>query len=50
MDSLATDRNARAVTVLVRRVQPADIPQVIALDARVTKLPKPEYWSDIFRR
>ncbi|MDR3420011.1 MAG: GNAT family N-acetyltransferase [Xanthobacteraceae bacterium] len=50
MESLATDMNARAVTVLVRRVQPADIPQVIALDAHVTKLPKPEYWSDIFRR
>jgi len=50
IDSLARDLNARAVTVRVRRVQPADIPLVIALDARVTKLPKPEYWSDIFRR
>ena len=32
------------------RVQPADIPQVIALDTRVTKLSKAEYWSDVFRR
>ena len=54
MDSLTTDTKARVATangaVLVRRIQPADIPQVIALDARVTKLPKAEYWSDVFRR
>ncbi|MGO9397693.1 MAG: GNAT family N-acetyltransferase [Xanthobacteraceae bacterium] len=54
MDSLATDIKARAATgnaaVLVRRVKPADIRQVIALDARVTKLPKAEYWSDVFHR
>jgi ribosomal protein S18 acetylase RimI-like enzyme len=54
VDSLATDLNARAATanaaVLVRRAQPADIPQVIALDTRVTKLPKADYWSDVFRR
>jgi GNAT superfamily N-acetyltransferase len=31
-------------------VQAADIPQVIALDTRVTKLAKPEYWNDIYRR
>lgn len=34
----------------VRRVQAADIPQVIGLDTRVTKLAKTEYWNDIFRR
>ena len=54
MDSFATDMKTQAATanpaVLVRRVQPADIPQVIALDTRVTKLPKAEYWSDVFRR
>jgi ribosomal protein S18 acetylase RimI-like enzyme len=54
MDSLATDVNARVATsnaaVLVRRVQLADIPHVIALDTRVTKLAKAEYWSDVFRR
>ena len=37
-------------TVRVRRVQADDISNVIALDARVTKLPKPEYWNDIFLR
>ncbi len=54
MDSFATDMKTQAATVnpavLVRRVQLADIPQVIALDTRVTKLPKAEYWSDVFRR
>lgn len=34
----------------VRRVRAGDIPHVIGLDARVTKLPKTEYWNDIFRR
>jgi ribosomal protein S18 acetylase RimI-like enzyme len=54
MDSFATDMKTQAATanpaVLVRRVQLADIPQVIALDTRVTKLPKAEYWTDVFRR
>ena len=43
----ATEINA---AVRVRRVQAADIPQVIALDTRVTKLAKAEYWNDVFRR
>ena len=54
MDLFAMDMKTQAATanpaVLVRRVQLADIPQVIALDTRVTKLPKAEYWSDVFRR
>jgi len=54
MDTLAADMNTRAATantaMLVRRVQAADIPHVIALDTRVTKLAKAEYWSDLFRR
>lgn len=37
-------------TVRVRRVQAADIPQVIGLDARITKLAKPDYWNDVFKR
>lgn len=36
--------------VRVRRVQAADIPQVIALDTRVTKFAKAKYWNDIFLR
>ena len=28
----------------------ADIPHVIGLDTRVTKLAKAEYWNDVFRR
>jgi GNAT superfamily N-acetyltransferase len=52
VNPLAIDRNARGVTsnVRVRRVQAADMPHVIALDTRVTKLAKPEYWNDVFRR
>ena len=36
--------------VRVRRVRAADIPHVIGLDTRVTKLAKAEYWNDVFRR
>jgi len=54
VDSLATNMNARAATtsaaVSVRRVQAADIPHVIALDTRVTKVAKAEYWGDVFHR
>lgn len=54
MIPLAIDSNARAMqtdtTVRVRRVQASDIPHVIALDTRVTKLAKAEYWNDVFRR
>jgi len=37
-------------TVRVRRVRADDMPELIALDARVTKLAKAEYWNDVFRR
>jgi GNAT superfamily N-acetyltransferase len=50
---VANDPKARAertsAALRVRRVQVADISQVIALDTRVTKIAKPEYWSDIYR-
>ncbi len=36
--------------VRVRRVRAADLAHVIALDTRVTKMAKAEYWSDIFTR
>jgi GNAT superfamily N-acetyltransferase len=36
--------------VRVRGVQPADLEQVIDIDAGVTGLRKPEYWADILRR
>ena len=36
--------------VQVRRVRAADIPHVIALDTRVTRIAKAEYWNDIFSR
>jgi GNAT superfamily N-acetyltransferase len=31
-------------------VRAADIPAVIALDARVTQLAKPDYWHEVFAR
>ncbi len=34
----------------IRRVRESDLPGVISLDARVTGLPKPDYWRDIYRR
>jgi GNAT superfamily N-acetyltransferase len=36
--------------VQVRRVRAADMPHVIALDTRVTRIAKAEYWNDIFSR
>ena len=36
--------------VRVRRVRASDMANVIALDAHVTKLPKPDYWTDVFKR
>jgi len=51
---LATAAKSRATNaetaVRVRRVQAADILQVIGLDTRVTKLAKAEYWNDVFQR
>lgn len=51
---MAGNQNMRGAegeaVVRVRRVQAADIPQVIALDTRVTKFAKAKYWNDIFLR
>ena len=53
-NALAMQENTRPMKidsgVGVRRVRAADIPSVIALDARVTNLAKTEYWNDVFRR
>ncbi len=37
-------------TLSVRRIRAADVPDVVALDARTTGLAKPDYWQDVFRR
>ena len=37
-------------SVAVRRVRASDLLHVIALDTRVTKIAKAEYWNDIFNR
>ena len=48
------DKKTRAIkanaAIQVRRVQAADIPKIIALDAQVTKLAKADYWNDVFSR
>ena len=37
-------------TIQVRRVKVSDLAQVIALDTRVTKIAKADYWNEIFDR
>ena len=36
--------------IRVRRVRAADVAAIVALDAGVTRLAKPGYWNDVFRR
>lgn len=51
MATVAKARAAKADTAMrVRRVRASDMANVIALDAHVTKLAKPDYWTDVFRR
>ncbi len=46
-----TTTNVAGVSALaIRRVRRADIPDVIALDERVTGFAKPDYWHDQFAR
>jgi len=42
--------SAAAKPVKIRRASKADLPTIIALDERVTRLPKTEYWRDLFDR
>ena len=46
----AKARAAKADELRVRRVRASDTANVIALDAHITKLAKPDYWTDVFRR
>lgn len=34
----------------VRPVRASDIAAIVALDGQVTKMPKPAYWTDLYRR
>jgi ribosomal protein S18 acetylase RimI-like enzyme len=45
-----TDERTREMLLQVRRARFEDIDHVIALDARVTGLAKPDYWRDVFER
>ena len=52
MSRLKRRRNAAIArpALRVRSAAAGDLPQVIAIDARATGLPKPEYWAGILRR
>lgn len=39
-----------AQTVAIRRVREHDLPGVVRVDARVSRVEKPEYWRDIYER
>jgi ribosomal protein S18 acetylase RimI-like enzyme len=41
---------AASEAVKIRRARKADLPKIIALDERVTRVPKTEYWRDLFDR
>ena len=46
----ASDGRSAATPVVIRRVRPADLPQIVAIDAAVTGLEKRAYWRSIFGR
>ncbi len=50
MSAIKRRRTAAPGALRVRRAAPGDLPQVVAIDARATGLPKPEYWQGILRR
>lgn len=41
---------AASKAVKIHRARKADLPTIIALDERVTRLPKTDYWRDLFDR
>ena len=45
-----TDEKPADAPLQVRRARSGDIDHVIALDARITGLAKPDYWLDVFER
>ena len=53
-DEIAMDTRTRKSVnqegLTIRPVRTADVPQVIALDERVTGLAKPDYWQDAYQR
>jgi GNAT superfamily N-acetyltransferase len=49
-DAVRPGAGASSPGLEVRRARAGDIPSVVSLDGRVTGLPKPGYWRDIFQR
>lgn len=50
MNVNAKDDMTPGPKVAIRRVREGDLAHIVALDARVTELAKPDYWRDIFER
>ena len=48
--SVKRSRGAAQAGLRIRGAVPADLPQVIGIDSRVTGLAKPAYWEEILRR
>lgn len=50
VSELARSREPKRISLRIRRVRPADVAGVVALDRRVTGLVKARYWQEIFGR
>jgi GNAT superfamily N-acetyltransferase len=50
MNRNSAGARSRGEGLRVRRVKADDIPHVVGLDQRITRLAKPEYWHDIYAR
>lgn len=50
MTSMQANTHTSQNLVAVRRIRAPDMPDVIALDKRVTGLAKPEYWRNVYER
>jgi ribosomal protein S18 acetylase RimI-like enzyme len=48
--TLASDRNAERTEVMVSDASPADLAEIIGLDARITGFARAEFWNDLFRQ
>lgn len=40
----------KRISLRIRRVKPADVPSITALDRRITGLGKARYWEEVFKR
>ena len=50
VDSAQHAAEAQTPHIAIRRATHIDLDRMVALDARITGIAKPEYWADIFER